>query len=232
MMSDERWKRDTEYQDDVIEDVCAEKDGSYSVKVDGWSLWWECDFTPKVGDRARYFGRGIGSPVRGIVYLPLDGSPARVVRYQTEAERKVEHEQWCLDQEAKREREFQEQQEDRDKRIAALPEMFRQRMLKFQRDGGHEFRRDYEGYELFCVEQAVAIADALKTPEAIAAFHGLQTWAEQKAAVPGLEDGHSGNTFGCACSLARGYVTDPEFVTKMHGALTPLVGCDDYGCRH
>jgi hypothetical protein len=47
-----------------------------------------------------------------------------------------------------------------------------------------------------------------------------------------LADGHSGNTVGCACLLARLYLTSPEDVARMHGALTPLVGCAEYGCVH
>jgi hypothetical protein len=32
------------------------------------------------------------------------------------------------------------------------------------------------------------------------------TWDEQKSLVPGLDDGHSGNTFGVACRLAIFYL--------------------------
>lgn len=233
VMSDDRWKTDTEYEDQPIAEVRCEGDGKYSVKrADGWSIGWQCDFEPKVGDNARYFGRGVGYTVRGIVYLPLDGSPAQVVRYQTDAEDRAERDRLMGEDQERRERDFLATQTDTDRRIDALPTIFRERMLKFQRDGGHDYRRDYEGYELFCVEQAVVIADALQTPEAIDHFHRLNSWAEQKEAVPGLDGGHSGNTFGCACSLAKAYVTNPEFVTKMHGALTPLVGCEEYGCKH
>jgi hypothetical protein len=31
-------------------------------------------------------------------------------------------------------------------------------------------------------------------------------WDEQKKLVPGLDDGHSGNTFGMACRLAIAYL--------------------------
>lgn len=219
---------DLQFQESLIESVRESGDyyelthnGAWVIgcpKVDGLP-------TPQVGETIRTYGRGIGSPVRGIV---VNG---RVYRYQTEAEQQAEHEQWCRDQEAKREQEFNEKHEETDRRIAALPLVFRERLDKFQRDGGQKFRRDYEGYELFCCEQAVVIADALKTEAAIAAWRDLP-WGVQQTQVPGLSDQHSGNTFGAACALARFYVTKPEFVAKMHGALVPLVGCDDYGCKH
>lgn len=50
--------------------------------------------------------------------------------------------------------------------------------------------------------------------------------------LTGLSDGHSGNTYGCAMYLARVYIEGPGFVAIQHGALTPLVGCADYGCAH
>ena len=53
---------------------------------------------------------------------------------------------------------------------------------------------------------------------------------KQKMIVP-IDDGHSGNTFGCAVMLAILYVTSPEYIIKAHGALAPLVGCEAYGCH-
>ena len=120
----------------------------------------------------------------------------------------------------------------RDRRIEALPALFRDRIKKFQRDGGHAFRRDYEPYELFCCEEAVVIASALKTSAAVRAFKDAG-WDEQKKQVPQLSGGHSGNTFEVACLLAYDFLSSmPERVIQDHGALTPLVGCDAYGCAH
>lgn len=45
-----------------------------------------------------------------------------------------------------------------------------------------------------------------------------------------ISEGHSGNTFGMACRLAYLYLTEPENVIKLHGALAPLVGSKEYGC--
>jgi hypothetical protein len=221
---------DTQFQESAVEKVRRyTSGGGWEVSHNGaWVIGvdaGECDVEPKVGETIRTYGRGIGSTVRGIV---IGG---RVYRYLTEAEESARHEQYCRDMEAKREQEFNEGREDADRRIEALPYIFRKRIYQFQANGGREFRRDYEGYELFCCEQAVAIAEALKTVEALDAWHKLP-WGTQLTQVPALSDDHSGNTFGAACALARHYLRNPEFVAKMHGALTPLVGCDAYGCKH
>lgn len=47
--------------------------------------------------------------------------------------------------------------------------------------------------------------------------------------VTGLSDGHSGNTAGAAFALARLYIESPEYVSKMHGSLSVLVGSQEYG---
>jgi hypothetical protein len=219
--------RDVEFEESII-DAVRENPDSYELTQNGWTIGCpkvEGLPAPTVGETMRLYGRGIGHTVRGIVV------GGRVYRYLTAAKEKERHEAWCREQEEKREREMIANLSETDRRLAALPPLFQERIAKFQRDGGPEFRRDYEPYELFCCEQAVAIADALHTAEAIVAFHAAP-WDEQKRLVPGLSDGHSGNTFGTACMLARAYVEKPEFVAKLHGALTPLVGCEAYGCKH
>lgn len=61
-------------------------------------------------------------------------------------------------------------------------------------------------YNLFCIEQGIIIANALQNEENIKEWYKLG-FDDQKKAVPGLDDGHSGNTFGMAVSMARDYVT-------------------------
>ena len=62
-----------------------------------------------------------------------------------------------------------------------------------------------EGYNRYCCEQAIIIAESLRNKDKIVEFHKMG-WGEQKALVPGLDDGHSGNTFGVACRLAIAYL--------------------------
>jgi len=66
-------------------------------------------------------------------------------------------------------------------------------------------------YNLFAMEQGILIAEALQTKEAIIEFKD-KDWDEQKKLVPGLDDGHSGNTFGMALRFAIAYL--PQLVAN------------------
>lgn len=60
-------------------------------------------------------------------------------------------------------------------------------------------------YITFCCEQAILIAESLRTKEKIETFFKAD-WDEQKKMVPGISDDHSGNTFSMACRLAIHYI--------------------------
>jgi hypothetical protein len=62
-----------------------------------------------------------------------------------------------------------------------------------------------EGYNRFCCEQGITIAESLRNKDKIIEFHKMG-WGQQKTEVPGLDDGHSGNTFNMACRLAIAYL--------------------------
>lgn len=47
--------------------------------------------------------------------------------------------------------------------------------------------------------------------------------------MPGYDEGHSGNTHGAAVLLARLYLTEPQSVPDVAGALSPIVGSAEYG---
>lgn len=59
---------DDQYQDQNIDSVSREKDGTYTIKCDGWSLWCgnESAVVPEAGQTARMYGKGIGFSVRGL----------------------------------------------------------------------------------------------------------------------------------------------------------------------
>lgn len=73
-------------------------------------------------------------------------------------------------------------------------------------DGG--FGREYN---LFCMKQGILIAESLKTKESIIEFNG-KNWDEQQKLVPGLDDGHSGNTFVMSVRFAIAYL--PQLLVK------------------
>jgi hypothetical protein len=94
-MSNQQWQLDREFEDQIVTDVQREAPSYYSVtREDGWSLGWECDFEPQVGDRARYFGQGVGRPVRGVVCFPKQGGMPLVVRYKSPEEAEAERQVW------------------------------------------------------------------------------------------------------------------------------------------
>lgn len=177
----------------------------------------------RVGSEVRCYGRGFGYPVRGLV---IDGV---MVFYRTEDQEQARHEQWVADQKAKRIADYEARRSEYDARIAALPETFRTRLHGFAAKNP-EFGPEYLPYELFVCEEAVKIARACDTEAEVQRFAGLP-YPEQKARVPDLGEGHSGNTFGAACYLARLWLHEADLVPKAHGAIVPLVGCDAFGCH-
>jgi hypothetical protein len=217
---------DTQFKTSTIEQV-GSTDSGWIVKSDGFSLLVPsdlCQQAPTAGETARFYGRGIGYPVRGIV---IEG---RVYRYQTEEEEKQAHTTWVADRAREKHEALERDRAERDRRIAALPEAFRARFARFHAVGGDDWRADFEPYELFTCEEAVTIHAALETRKAIAGF-SRATVHHQKELVPALKYGdHSGNTFGQACQLAALMADGGENIAKMHGALCPLVGCQAYGC--
>jgi hypothetical protein len=172
---------------------------------------------PKAGDTVRFYGRGLGYPVRGVVVGDT------VYRYRTEEEEQEAHARAVAERKAAKEREWHNNAHETAARVAALPEPFRVRFEFFLRRP--EWGPAFGPYELFVCEEATKIAGACADSEDVARFYDDR---ERQQGV--IADGHSGNTFGAACRLAALYLARPDYVPRMHGALCPLVGCDEYGC--
>jgi hypothetical protein len=186
---------------------------------------------PYVGAQYTYWGRGFGSRHRG---QAING---RVLWYLTEEEDAAKFHAEVEASQAKRRAEWEAGKDEYFARIAALPEIFRERIALRQRNNP-DFDWEYGGYEVFCCEQAVLMAEAFRTRwpgksgddlnEAIRRFHD-ESWDEQRSAVPGLSEDHSGNTFGASVALANHYLQAPEGIPHVRGALSPLVGSCAYG---
>lgn len=217
---------DKQYQDDRIETVTETANG-WEVTFDGSMVLFvpneQCKAAPQPGETLRTYGRGFGFIVRGIA---ING---RVYRYRTEAEDAQDHRDMVARQKAEKAADYEAKRADFDARVAALPEQFRTRIERFRDLGGNEWRYEFEPYELFTCEQAAVIAEAVITVDELAVFCKL-SYEEQRLRVPKLDGGHSGNTFGMACQLARCLIEQPELLPKMHGAMCALVGCQEYGC--
>ena len=182
---------------------------------------WGCA-TPKVGDTLTMYTVNY-STVRGV---DINGN---MVFYKSDETLEKEHQDYKKDYEAKKLADFEKGKDQLDKNFDALPDFFQKRILGF-REKNPKFRVDYESYEMFCCKEAMKIVTAIPdlTASLMTKFKDL-SFEAQLAAIPTLSDGHSGNTFNCACALALAYVLDPSKVLKVHGALTPLVGSVEYG---
>lgn len=221
---------DPNYQDAVITKV-RDSGGGWEIDFQYAGEDWGASFyvpkgehglVPKVGDAARFYGKGLGSIVRG---LTLNGE---VVFYRTEAEEKQRHKEWVASEDARKQSEYQEHADEWEQRISALPFLFQQRIAGFRRRNP-DFNWEYLAYEMSCCEDAVKIANAFPTLEQIDEFNDL-SWEDQRIAIPELFDGHSGNSFSVAVGLARLFLSNPLSIPLVHGALCPLVGCESYGC--
>lgn len=217
--------RDAEWQESVIENVEREKDNwFYVTHNDGWTLGVQTsDIEPKAGDTIRTYGRGIGYEVRGIA---ING---HVVRYESDADMRARHARELAASDQKKRDEAVANRTENDARIAALTQEFQNRIARLRRNNP-DFEWDHQPYELFICEQAVVIANAFSSNVEELKDWSKLDWSDQKKRVPGLDEGHSGNTFGAASRLAWLFLTKPELVELEHGALCPLVGCTAYGC--
>jgi len=220
-------KNDNQYEDDIISEVSGSaKDGYTITHKKGWSFFVPntTSIIPKIGMNVRFYSKGVGSIVRGLF---IDGQR---IFYMTEKQQKRVYKKKVRGAKVERQKKLDKERPELDKRYNDLPDVFKRRIDKF-RSTNPNFRRDYESYEMFCCEQAVIFANHFKIVDALKEW-GKKKYEEQKAELPELSGNHSINTFGCAFSLASAYLTSPELVVKMHGALTPLVGCKEYGCSH
>jgi hypothetical protein len=228
---------DTEYEETTVAKVRHYDGGGWEItRADGWALYSPNDaIEPHIGDTLRIYGRGIGFPFRGI---DLNGV---TVFYKTEAQRAVEAARSAAKSDKQRQREYTAKAKEYAQReytakpkeyaqrIAKLPDVCQRRIARFRRTNP-EFNWRFLSYELVALEDGVLMAEHCKTEEAIRAFHDL-LWEQQKAQIPDLFDGHSGNSFGFACRIARFLVTEPRYVPLEHGAISMLVGCEEFGCQ-
>jgi hypothetical protein len=228
---------DAEFEEYLIEEVRDDGD-RWEIRSNG--SWLSIDKVPGVprpmeGAVARYYGKGLGYPVRGV---DIGG---REVYYRSVEEEERRHRQWVADHNAEKKAAAEAERDETARRIAALPETMRRRLRKFI-DTNPDFWWEYLSYELFCCEEAVKVERHLRltldpdndgTLSADVWVEALRAFAkDDEAQKPALGEGHSGNTHGFAMRLARHLLVDPELVVSEHGALTPLVGCEAYGCPH
>jgi len=217
---------DYQYQEYILHKVTKEREG-WELNLDGSLIFWcpgDSPITPHKGVLARLYGDGFGGITRGLF---LNGQK---VFYRTEAEQKEKNRKDSELAQSEKRNKFEENKVSYFTRISKLPSVFQGRIAKFQ-NTNPDYDWNFGDYELFCCEQAVKLADYFKNDEALLAWDKLD-YKEQEKQCPVLDKGHSGNTFEVSVRLSHWYLSNPENVIAEHGALTPLVGCKEYGCPH
>lgn len=182
---------------------------------------------PQVGEEITVHTKG-GSfgTIRG-VDLKIKNEAWKTVFWKTDEELDADRQAWLDNYEKEKQERFAKEVESMDAQYLALPEYFKKRIDRF-RENNPSFRVDFESYELFCCNEAVVIANACKDQETVKKFSEMG-YEEQYKMIPDMSHDHSGNTIGCAISMAYWYLKEPEVIAKMHGSLSTLVGSKEYG---
>ena len=231
-MNLEAYQRDTQFETYRITRALPYEDGSgydLGLKAPGETSGGMGIFAPlgpivpQVGSAVALYGRGFGSPCRGMV---IDG---HVFYYRTEQEDREQREREVAEQTLERWEAYKANTAEREAEIKALPEVFQKRLRRFT-DNAPATAWDYQGYELAVCHAALAIAETCATREEVIAFSEA-AYEEQITRAPRLgELGLSGNQFGMATRLAYHYRAEPDNVWKEHAAISPLTGCEEAGC--
>ena len=187
----------------------------------GFGLDTKYGYEPKIGDKLILCTIN-GSQIRGVF------ANGKKVFYKSDEQIEQERVEWLANHEKEKQAKFIEQKAQLDKDYDALPSAFQARIDRFRRNNSR-FRIDYESYEMFCCKEAIKIAKACKTPDDVEKFKHLD-YDKQKEMVD-IDDGHSGNTMGCALQLAYWYLKESISITvaKLHGSLSSLVGSEAFG---
>lgn len=220
---------DRPFQDAPITSVVKSHDG-WTVTADGWTCFvprlpikrmsrvLRKAIVPKVGDRLRLYGR-LGYPIEGIAVNDA------VVFYRDEEMRAASRRRYLEERDAEQRRSFSLNKAQMDADYDALPEIFRSRIDRFRAENP-DFRHGSEGYEVFCLSEAVKIADWCEAEAAVDRARRkhdevtpLSVWDDAVHAekpegsidpmwgwlteAKVVSDGHSNNTFGGALTYSR-----------------------------
>lgn len=180
----------------------------------------EYGVVPKVGDKC-FLGTKNSFTVRGLMLNGVE------IYYKTDAELQSEWAKQASIWEQHKKNKFEAARPALDRSFLALPDVFQRRISRF-RANNPDFRWKYESYEMWVCEEAVRFTTHFKTAEALLAWAKLPYDKQQETFS--YSDGHSGNTYGCAVRLAELFITQPENVVWLPGAMAAIVGSKEYGC--
>jgi len=201
----------------------SESDEWFSVRCGSLGLGVKKKYgiTPKIGDTITIYSKNIFGIIRGI---DINGQS---LFYKTDEELEAHRIRESEKYKQKQIDDFEKNKSNLDAQYSDLPQIFKDRIDRF-RVNNPNFRVEFESYEMFCCTEALKIAEALKTVSEVKSFYE-KPFDQQIKLVPTLDNGHSGNTFGCACQLAGIYLEAPEYISKVHGSLSALVGSEAFG---
>lgn len=120
-----------------------------------------------------------------------------------------------------------------DERYDALPDTFKTR-IDMRRERSVNFRQHYEDVELKCCEGAVRIADYIENAGGTDAWVGKPTLDLLEAMVDAGDTFFTGGDFTAemvqtSAELAYEYLTAPDTVPMLAGAMAHHVGDEEYG---
>lgn len=198
----EYMNKDKEFYSHQLTNVTDYDKDTWELEVDGNSMLC-CNkikgFIPKPGMTAKFYGKGFGYGVRGIVIED------HVMYYRTPKQADEDHKKWCDETKKEDEERFKKNKKRYDDMYDGLPDFFKNRMDRLRKKSPND-RPQWKPYELFILVQAVEIAKYTKTPNELEKWWKLGSFKEQMKVVPTLDTGHSNNTFGCATGLAMQYL--------------------------
>lgn len=198
-----------------VERITA-RDGKFFQGV-SWGSWGTSfkltdpdNVSIKVGDQIEIFSPGIGYERYG---WALNGE---IIEYLTPWERFAKRVQWLAQHDREKRERFVEMKAKLDADYEALSPPLKVRIDRFRSEDPF-FRIDSEFYEMFCCVDADKIANFLRprveagedAGDVVQEFYKLGH-EEQNRLIPELLEGHSGNTFGGACSLAAAILQGKE----------------------
>lgn len=204
---------------ETVKDI-VEGEDSFCIETNtGTGFYLEKKYvtiSPKAGDKVKLYCVH-GSMIRGVELNDV------ILYYKSDQQLEQEHREWLDNNDKQKQERFVKNKTQMNSDYESLPAVFKQRIDRFRKNNP-DFRVEYEAYELFSCKEAVKIADVCKTVGNVNKFKNGKS-----ELVPDLSKDHSGNTFDCACYLARIYLESPDFVITATGAMAPLVGSKEYG---
>jgi len=199
---------------DEYADIVVEKAEPYSDGSGYWTVVWDNGTGTgvkapegveiKVGDTIRFYGQGAGSVGGRKHGWALNGE---VMEWLTPWERFAERVKWLAGYDRDKRERFAKDKARMDARYEALSPPLKARIDRFRAESA-DFRIDSEAYEMVACVDADLIANHLRPrveagEDAAAVVKEFYDLPWEKQVEIGIDQGHSGNTFGGACSLAR-----------------------------